>query len=92
MREFKPECVILFGSYAYGTPTTESDVDLLVVLRFEGKPIRKAVEILNRVNSKIPLDLIVRAPEQVKSRIAHKDSFMCEVFEKGRRLYESDSV
>ncbi|HYN84419.1 MAG TPA: nucleotidyltransferase domain-containing protein [Pyrinomonadaceae bacterium] len=91
VREFRPAYVILFGSYAYGTPTADSDVDLLVVLEFKGKPIHKAVEILNRVNSKIPLDLIVRTPEQVRSRIANKDSFMCEVLEKGRRLYESDS-
>lgn len=89
-REFSPECIILFGSYAYGTPTSDSDVDLLVVLPFEGKPVRKAIEILNRVNSTIPVDLLVRTPEQVRDRIANKDSFMCEIVEKGRKLYESD--
>jgi predicted nucleotidyltransferase len=37
VREFNPERIILFGSHAYGTPGPDSDVDLLVVLPFEGK-------------------------------------------------------
>ena len=90
VREFRPECVILFGSYAYGTATKDSDVDLLVVLPFEGKAAHKALEIIRKVKPRIPLDLLVRTPEQVRERIANNDWFMREVFEKGRRLYESD--
>ena len=90
VREFRPECVILFGSYAYGTATEDSDVDLLIVLPFEGKAAHKALEIIRKVKPRIPLDLLVRTPEQVKGRIANNDWFMREVFEKGRRLYESD--
>jgi len=90
VREFRPECVILFGSYAYGTATEDSDVDLLVVLPFEGKAAHKALEIIRKVKPRIPLDLLVRTPEQVRERIANNDWFMREVFEKGRRLYESD--
>jgi len=90
-REFKPQCIILFGSYAYGIPTNDSDVDLLVVLPFEGKGIHKALEIIRKVNPKIPVDLLVRTPEQVKERIANKDWFMCEIFEKGQKLYESNN-
>src|SRR2546421_8874321 len=88
-REFRPHAIILFGSYAYGRPTEASDVDLLVVLPFEGKPMRKALEIINRANPKIPVDLIVRTPEQVKERVANNDWFMREIMEKERRLYES---
>ena len=90
VREFHPECVILFGSYAYGSPTNDSDVDLMVILPFKGKPIHKALEIISKVNPKIPVDLLVRTPEQVKERMAYKDWFMCEVIEKGRKLYESN--
>ena len=49
-REFQPERIILFGSYAYGKPRPDSDVDLLVVLPFDGKGFRKSLEILNRVD------------------------------------------
>ena len=79
----------LFGSYAYGTATEDSDVDLLIVLPFEGKAAHKALEIIRKVKPRIPLDLLVRTPEQVKERIANNDWFMREVFEKGRKLYES---
>jgi predicted nucleotidyltransferase len=90
VHEFQPNCVILFGSYAYGTPSDDSDVDILVVLPFEGKPVRKTLEILRKLNPKIPVDLLVRTPEQVKERMANNDWFLWEVFEKGRKLYESN--
>lgn len=89
VREFQPERVILFGSYAYGTPTAQSDVDLLVVLCHEGKGTRKAVEILNAVNPTIPVDLLVHTPEQLARRLAQQDFFLQEVVEKGRVLYEA---
>ena len=67
---YHPRQVILFGSYAYGTPTVDSDVDLLVILAGEAKGSRKAVEILNTVNPQFPVDLLVRTPEQVRQRLA----------------------
>lgn len=89
-REFKPVRIILFGSYAYGTPTNDSDVDLLVVMPFKGKSFHKALEIINKIKPKIPVDLLVRTPEQVEERVSKHDWFMCEVVERGRRLYEVD--
>lgn len=89
-QEFHPERIILFGSYAYGKPDNDSDVDVLVVLPFEGKPVRKALEILDKVRPQIPVDLIVRTPEQVKERIENNDWFMREIVEKGRTLYEAN--
>ena len=89
-KEFQPEQIILFGSYAYGTPSEDSDIDILVVLPFTGKPMHKALEILRKINPEIPVDLLIRTPEQVKERISNNDWFMREVFEKGRRLYVAD--
>ena len=88
VREFNPERVILFGSHAYGEPTKDSDVDILVVLPFKGKPVRKAIEIRNRISAKIPLDLIVRTPQQIAERVAQNDWFIREIVERGRVLYE----
>jgi predicted nucleotidyltransferase len=90
-REFNPDRIILFGSHAYGQPHDDSDVDILVVLSFKGKPVRKAIEIRNKVNAKMPLDLLVRTPEQLADRLAHNDWFMREVVERGRTLYEADN-
>jgi len=50
VQEFQPERIILFGSYASGAPTPDSDVDLLVLLPFTGKSFRVSLEILNRTN------------------------------------------
>ncbi len=90
VREFNPDRIILFGSYAYGRPGNDSDVDILVVLPFKGKPVRKAIEIRNKVNAGVPLDLIVRTPEQVADRVAQNDWFMREILERGHTLYEAN--
>jgi predicted nucleotidyltransferase len=88
VRAFKPDRIILFGSHAYGNPGRDSDVDLLVVLPFEGKPVRKAIEIRNKIHAGVPLDLIVRTPEQLGERMAQNDWFIREIVERGRTLYE----
>jgi predicted nucleotidyltransferase len=89
-REFKPEKIILFGSYAYGTPTEDSDVDLMVVMpvmRVRG--IRTSLKIRQRLDSPFPMDLLVRTPADVKKRLAWGDSFISEVFTKGKVMYET---
>lgn len=87
-RQFHPERIVLFGSYAYGEPNPESDVDLLVVLPFEGSPFKKAVEILNQLDPPFSVDLIVQTPERLRQRIEWNDFFLKEVIERGKVLYE----
>ena len=87
--EFRPARIILFGSYASGRAREDSDVDLLVVMPFEGKGARKAAEILNRVEPDFPVDVIVRSPRQMRERLASADFFLREVVKKGRVLYEA---
>ncbi len=89
-REFHPDRVVLFGSYARGTPTADSDVDLLVVLPFEGKAVHKSVEMRLKLRPPFPLDLIVRTPEKVCQRLEMGDDFMREILEQGKVLYEAD--
>ena len=88
-REFKPEKIILFGSHAYGQPTPESDLDLTVVMQFEGDPLEQAVTMLNRLNMLLPIDLLVRTPEQVQQRLEMGDSFMRDIIERGKVMYEA---
>ena len=86
-RCYEPERIVLFGSYAYGTPDSDSDVDMLVILPFEGKEARKAAEILTRVNPRFAVDLLARTPEQIRQRLAGNDFFLLEIMEKGTLLY-----
>jgi predicted nucleotidyltransferase len=88
-KEFKPERIILFGSYASGAPSPDSDVDLLVVLPHQGKSWRVAAEIRKRARSPFPMDLIVRTPEQIRARMALDDPFVREIVERGQVLYEA---
>ena len=87
---FHPEKIILFGSYAYGNPTEDSDIDLLVILPHEGSGTEQAAGIRLQLSTKFPMDLIVRSAEQVEERIGMNDFFIREVMEKGRVLYEAD--
>src|ERR1043165_1371067 len=86
---FKPEKIILFGSYAYGKPTEDSDVDILVVMRHRGAPYLKASEIRMAVPRKFPMDLLVRSPAVLRKRIAWRDFFLKEIVEYGKVLFDS---
>jgi len=88
--EFGAERVILFGSYAQGTVTEDSDVDLLVIGPFEGRSVDRSVEIRMRLRPRFPMDLLVRTPEKVRQRIQMGDDFMREILEEGKVLYEAD--
>jgi len=89
-REFRPDRVLLFGSYADGTATDDSDVDLLVVLPFEGRPFHKSLEILNRLDVRFPCDLLARSPDDVARRYEQGDPLIREALDRGKVLYERD--
>src|SRR2546430_11210045 len=83
-REFNPDRIILFGSYASGQPDYDSDVDILVVLPFKGKAVRKAIEIRNRINAQIPLDL---RSEEYTSELQSQSNLVCRLLlEKKKKL------
>lgn len=87
--EFNPQKIALFGSHAWGTPTADSDVDLLVLLPFDDKGWRMATAISEKVKVTFPLDLIVRTESQIADRLSNHDSFISEIVEKGKVLHES---
>ena len=92
VREFTPLQVILFGSYAYGTPTEDSDVDLLVVMDIPKSEFRnKALEIQQRIPHRFRLDILVRSPEEIAYRVSYNDGFLRDVTEKGDFLYGSET-
>lgn len=88
-REFKPWKIILFGSYAYGRPGPDSDVDVLVVMPLDGNPVDKSVEMRLKLRPRFPLDLLIRTPAKVRERLAMGDDFIRDIFEKGEVLYEA---
>jgi predicted nucleotidyltransferase len=89
--EFHPEKIILFGSYAYGTPHENSDVDLLVIMPTHNQH-DQAVRILWRLAAPFPLDLIVRTPKEMRWRLDEGESFSTTIMSQGRVLYEKDDA
>src|SRR5260370_42463897 len=83
-RDFHPDKIIVFGSYAYGDPGPFSDLDLLVVMPFEGSPLHQAARIISHVNPDMGVDLIVRTPAHVRERLAMPDALMRGIIERGR--------
>ncbi|MBM4040922.1 MAG: nucleotidyltransferase domain-containing protein [Planctomycetes bacterium] len=86
---FRVERIILFGSHADGTPTEDSDVDLLVVASHEGRSWEHAAAIRSRLRPGFPVDLMVRSPEELRARLDMGDDFFREITEHGKPLYEA---
>lgn len=86
---FQPIRIILFGSYAYGYPQPESDVDLLVVMNTDLSESRQAVEILTTISYRFGLDVLVYKPERLAQRQEWGDPFVQEVLTRGKVVYES---
>lgn len=89
VREYQPEKIILFGSYAWGTPTEDSDVDLFIV-----KDTKKNIFERNRevgkiiFGSMIAIDALVYTPEQLERRDEMGDPFVRKIIGNGKVIYE----
>jgi len=89
VKHFHPDKVILFGSRAWGEPTEESDLDILVVMDVDGSPIRKASEISRIARPRFqPMDIIVRTPNEIEHRVEIGDPFIKMIMNHGKVLYE----
>jgi predicted nucleotidyltransferase len=89
VQQFHPQKVILFGSYAYGQATRDSDVDLLVVMDTDESPLHMAAKIAAAIEHPFPLDIVVRTPVEFASAVHRKGVFATEVATKGITLYEA---
>ena len=84
---FRPEKIILFGSFAYGRPNADSDVDLLVVMPGRNQ-LDQAAKIYLEIPAPFPLDLIVRTPRKLNQRLTNGDLFTNYIVSNGKILYE----
>ena len=89
VEKFKPQKIILFGSYARGNPRPESDLDLLVVMDTLLKESKQSLEIRRHLDVMCGMDLIVHTPKRLKERVKMGDWFLRDVLKEGKVLYES---
>jgi predicted nucleotidyltransferase len=93
VERFQPEQVVLFGSYAYGHPDRDSDIDLLVVMPLQQSPLKEAIAIrrawrpLRRQGGALGFDLLVESPQEHRRRREQKDSWHEEICQKGLRIW-----
>jgi predicted nucleotidyltransferase len=83
---FQPDKIILFGSYAYGTPHEDSDVDILIIMPSK-RGRRLSVDIRMAIPFDYAMDLLVRKPEEVEHALAEGQHFWTEVITRGKVLY-----
>jgi len=90
---FNPDKIILFGSYAWGKPGRDSDLDLFVIMESTERPIKRAAS-LRRVlkDLYVPMDILVRTPEELKHRIDIGDPFIKKILRDGQVIYARDSA
>ncbi|MBI5399720.1 nucleotidyltransferase domain-containing protein [Candidatus Saganbacteria bacterium] len=88
--KINPEKIILFGSHAYGHPNSDSDLDLLIIKKTKLSVSKRFGVVSDALYPRlIPMDFIVRTPEEIKKRLAGFDPFVKEVIGRGKVLYES---
>lgn len=86
---FKPQRIILFGSYASDMPSPESDVDLLVVMETPLRETQQALMIRQHINPLFGVDILVYKPTRLEERLRLGDSFLKEIIAKGIVVHES---
>lgn len=89
IENFNPEKIILFGSYAYGQPTADSDMDLMVIMNTDEKPHKRAVTLRKALKGiGIPKDIIVKTPEEFDRFKDIVGTIIYPAAHKGKVLYE----
>jgi len=89
-REFKPERIILFGSYAWGKPHEDSDVDLFIIKDTDERRIERKRKVRKIIwGSGAPVDILVYTPNEVERRRNIGDFFIDDIVTNGTSLYSA---
>ena len=88
VKAVSPDKIVLFGSYADGTPTEDSDIDLLVILESD-QPKHKRIQAIRKVLRPLPfpVDFVVYTPDEIRRYEMDKGTFVHHVLSNGRVLY-----
>ncbi len=88
VEKYKPEKIILYGSFAYGKPHKDSDVDLLVLKKTKKRKTKRHLE-LDRIllDRTMPLDILVYTPQEIEKRVSLNDFFIKNILKQGKILY-----
>lgn len=89
VQELNPEKIVLFGSYAYGNPNPDSDVDLLVIMKTKASLKDRSWAVSRLLLPRpFPVDILVKTPREVKQGLETGDFFLKEILTRGKVLYD----
>ena len=91
VEKYQPEKIILFGSFAYGIPDPDSDIDLLIIKQTKERPIDRRIRVrhlLRPLKAGLPISPIVVTSDEIKDRLEMGDQFAQEIVSQGFVLYE----
>ncbi len=87
--KFNPDKIILFGSYAAGTPNKDSDIDLLIIQDTDLPPHRRSFDIQKLlIGSMVPMDILVYTNQEFEKEQTERNSFLSNVVKTSKILYE----
>jgi len=91
IQHYKPERIYLFGSFAWGKPTADSDVDLFIVKDTQERKFDRQLKVRRIINGSLPADILVYNKKEVQERIALGDFFIKAILKKGKLLYDGST-
>lgn len=89
VRRFQPLKIILFGSRAYGTATSNSDADLMVIMNVREPTTYVAARIAAAIPHPLSIDVVVKTPTEMEEALHQGNIFETEVLKRGILLYEA---
>lgn len=90
VRDYQPEKIILYGSYAYGNPDEDSDIDLLIIKDTPDRLLQRMVRVrrlADGAHRHIAFEPLILTPRELEQRLRIGDQFIGEIIEKGELLY-----
>lgn len=94
VKAVNPQKIILFGSYAHGHETDDSDLDLLIIIQNSDLPLYKRSRIIRkylRGITDVPRDIVVYTQKEIEEWAAVKFSFISNILTYGKTLYENQA-
>ncbi|MBM4177400.1 nucleotidyltransferase domain-containing protein [Candidatus Gribaldobacteria bacterium] len=86
-KHYKPEKIYLFGSFAWGKPNYDSDVDLFIVKNTDKDRLNRDIEVQRIIKGVLPVDSLVYTPKEVAKRLDLGDFFVQDIINKGKLIY-----